>query len=191
MKKTFHALAALSVLCGAGCATTGHMPDEGMTGIAAGKGLVVFSTGASATNLVTSTSLRLVQGSSRKMYDKVVVNVDYPFKSHFPGEHGRVHTLQLPPGEYLFVPQVSNVYLVTTAAPIYRFTVGAGEATYIGNFWIADNQLTWSDAKSARDIDYFRSRNPALVSLPIVSQRAEFAMTLDRFESQGTIWGLP
>ncbi|HET9863442.1 MAG TPA: hypothetical protein VFP37_08365 [Steroidobacteraceae bacterium] len=162
-----------------------------MTAFAAGKGLVIFSTGASRTNIGASTSLRLVDGSSRKWYDKVVMNIDYPFESHFAGEHGHVRTLQLPPGEYFLMPQTANPFFVTTAAPVYRFSVEAGRATYIGNFRLHEDRLTCTDDKAARDLEFFRAKNPAMSSVAVTPSIAQLAMTLDKFQTNGTIWGLP
>lgn len=192
MRELRRAACAIAALWLASCATTGHKIDEGMTSIAAGKGLVMFSTGSNKTHLSTSSSLRLVEGSSRKVYDKVVIQIDYPlFKSHFPDEFGHVHTLQLPPGEYFLVPQITNPFIVTTAAPVFRFKVDAGEAAYIGNFWLQDGAIEVSDKKRQRDIDFFRAKNPGMGGVDVNPRPAEFAMTLDKFSTNGTIWGLP
>ncbi len=182
---------SLLLICLLGCATAGGIA-ENLTSIPEGKGLVLFSTGADKTNLANSTTLALVQGTSRKRYDKVVINIDYPFSSNFPNEHGHVRTLALPEGEYYLMPTSANPYVVMKHAPVYRFKTTNGRITYIGNFHLsADRLLLWSDSKYKRDVDYFFQKNPNLSGSRIDLQKAEIASDVSQFGIKGIIWDLP
>jgi hypothetical protein len=174
-----------------GCATTGHTIAENLASVPHGKGLVLFSTSADKTNLSFSTGLTLVEGASRKKYDKVIINLDYPFSSDFPNEHGHVRTLALPEGEYYFLPRSGNPYFVMTKAPVYKFKVTNSRITYIGNFHLSGNLLSWSGSQYRRDVDYFVQKNPAMANVSAEPQRIEVVSDVPQFEVKGIIWDVP
>ena len=134
-------LAILVMVC-CSCTTTGHSGLENLKSIPEGKGVLLFSTGASKTNLSFSTGLSLVNGKTHKKYDGVVINIDYPFPSNFKTEHGHVVTLVLPAGEYYLIPRSGNPAFVMKNAPVYGFNVINGKVCYIGNFFLNGNALT-------------------------------------------------
>jgi hypothetical protein len=146
----------------AGCTTVGTGVVTGIADVPPDKGVVVFSTGADQTNLSFSTALMLVDGESYKRYDKVIVNTDYPFSSHFAGEHGHVRSLSLKPGSYYLIPVSVNPFFVTTKAPIYKFAVAGGAVTYVGNVSLKNRVLTISESYQERDVKYFLDRNPKI-----------------------------
>jgi hypothetical protein len=190
MKRILEISLSFLLICLSGCATVGGMP-ENLASVPPGKGLALFSTGAAQTNLSFSTSLALVEGASRKKYDKVIINLDYPFSSNFPNEHGHVRILALPEGDYYLMPSSGNPYFVTTHAPVYRFKVVTGRITYIGNFHLAGNLLSWSGSKFQRDVDYFLKKNPNLSDSRIDVQKVEVASDVSKFPTKGIIWDAP
>ncbi len=191
MKKNIQLCLSLMLICLLGCATAGNIA-ENLTSVPEGKGLVLFSTGADTTNFAKSTSLALVQGTSLKKYDKVIINIDYPFSSNFPNEHGHVRTLSLPEGDYYLMPSSVNPYFVTTRAPVFKFRATKDHITYIGNFHLsATPSLSWSDSKYKRDVDYFLQKNPNLTSIRIDIKNPEPASNVSQFKTKGIIWDLP
>ncbi|MDX5994847.1 hypothetical protein [Ectopseudomonas alcaliphila] len=176
----------------ASCTTTGQGVDENLLQVPTGKGLVLFSTGAERPSSLHSTYLTLVEGNSRKSYDKVIIILNNPFTaSHFKDSHGQVRTLALPPGEYFLVPSSVNPYFIMITAPVYRFMVTEKEVTYIGNFHLGDNQLIWSPTKLQRDTEFFIEKNSAMSGADIKIQKAEIVSNVADFKIKGTIWGIP
>jgi hypothetical protein len=171
----------------AGCATPGQGTAENLTSIPQNRGLVLFSTSADKTNLSFSTVLTLVEGASLNKYDKVYINIDYPFSSNFPDEHAHVRTLALPQGEYFLLPSSGNPYLVMARAPVYKFKVSNDRIAYIGNFHLANNALRWEESKLKRDVDYFVRKNPGMANVPVEPQKAEIASDASRFRVNGII----
>jgi hypothetical protein len=193
MKRIIQRCLYLLLTCLLGCATAGGMV-ENVQSIPQGKGLVLFSTGAYQTNLSQSTTLKLVEGASRKRYDKVMINIDYPFASNFPNEHGHVRALALPAGDYYLLPDSGNPYVVMKKGAVYKFKVINGHITYIGNFYLSGNLLSWSfsESKYKRDVNYFLLKNPNLSGGRIESQRVEIAPEdVSEFRTKGIIWDLP
>jgi hypothetical protein len=189
-------VAVLLVIVLVGCATVGSKVGQNMTEIPKGKGIVLFSTGADKTNLAFSTGLRLVQAESRKVYDKVIVNIDYPFTSDFPDRHGHVRSLTLPAGRYFLIPKSGNPAFCLTSYPTYEFSVEPGGITYIGSFQISANRLKWDATSQNRDIDYFLRKNPALVTHTIEKQSVNIGtVQIDNCDSntfmRGIIWDSP
>jgi hypothetical protein len=174
-----------------GCATTGNTIAENLISVPHGKGLVLFSTGAAKTNLSFSTCLTLVEGTSQKKYDKVIINIDYPVSSYFPNEHGHVRTLALSEGEYYLLPRSGNPDFVMTKSPVYKFRVANNRITYIGNFQLYGNLLSWSESKYRRDVDYFVQKNPAMASIPVEPQKIEIVSDVSQFKIKGIIWDVP
>lgn len=184
---------ALSALCGlfSGCATIGQGIDVNMTSIPKGKGVVLFSTEAQKTSASMSTSLSLVNGISRHKYGNVIVIIDAPFHSDFPGRHGNVRTLTLPAGEYYFVPSCVNPFMYMAKAPVYKFEVKAGTLEYIGNFSIVGNQLHWSNATFPRDLAFFKAKNPKLAEMWIDIGNVYYAGNVANFKMNGMTSDLP
>src|SRR5512138_1618008 len=164
-----------------GCATVGGM-SENLASIPPGKGVALFSTGAAKTKLSFSTRLALIQGSSRKQYSQVNINLDYPAASDFSGEHGHVRNLVLPAGEYYLMPVAVNPFSEITKGSVYRFQVAEGRTTYLGNFFLANDVISWSDQMAQRDSDLFRRKNPAFAATKIEPQKVELAGDLADFQ---------
>jgi hypothetical protein len=187
-------LLMLAVL--AGCTTVGRSVVQDMPEIPPGKGVVLFSTGADATNLSFSTGLRLVQAETMKRYDKVAITIDYPFASDFPDSHGHVRSLTLPQGNYFLVPRSGNGFFCLVKYPMYRFTVRAGAISYIGSFQLSSRKLSIIRTYQQRDIQVFYRRNPALKSQAVVFQqvvigRESFNSCEENNSIKGVIWEAP
>jgi hypothetical protein len=167
-----------------------------MTAVPSDKGVVVFSTSADSTSSVASIGLYLVQAATRKRYDRVVINIDYPFKSHFPSEHAHVRSLTLPAGDYYFIPYGDNAIFCLVKYPTYGFSVEAGSIAYLGAFRLSSNALTVSSYRRERDVAYFVDRNPSLRSEEIkpealvIGDRSVDSCDADE-SVDGIIWNLP
>jgi hypothetical protein len=191
---------ALLPLLAAGCVTVEGGIAENLHAIPPDRGLVLFSTSADETNLSLNTSLRLVQGSTLRKYDKVVINLNYPFS----GSQFHVRSLLLPEGYYYLQPLSLNPQFVVTNAPIYRFTVRAGRATHIGNFHLSlphvsrvresrktQGRLSWSGETYARDVEYFKARNPEFRNRGFDRQAVSIGPPYSSFKTQGAIEEIP
>ncbi|MHA6844258.1 hypothetical protein [Ralstonia syzygii] len=178
-----------------GCAHTGRGYVTNISNPPEDKGIALFSTCARETRSVLSTTLWLVNGESRKKYDQVLINLDYPFPSDFDGEHCNLRTLSLPVGTYYFVPHSGNAYFEATKAPIYRFSVNKGEIIYLGGLYLISEDwkflLSFSENHRAKDLDLFLSKNPGVSRNNIVSRYMELDSQPKYFPIQGTIFGLP
>lgn len=194
-KKSMRAFMLSMILMLSGCAHTGRGYVTNINNPPDGKGIVLFSTCARETRSVLSITLWLVNGESRKKYDQVLINLDYPFPSDFDGEHCNLRTLSLPAGTYYFVPHSGNAYFEAIKIPIYRFSVKNGEITYLGGLYLVrDNSQFWlsfSKNHSAKDLDLFFSKNPGISRGDIVSRYMELDSQPKYFPIQGTIFGLP
>ena len=196
MKRMLRLCISLQLIYLFGCTTIGEM-SENLISVPQGKGLVLFSTGADRTTMWLDTGLMLVEGSTRRKYERALISVNYPISSDFPHEHGHVRTLALPEGDYYLLPEsggescfLPNVY-VENKAPVYKFKSSSGRISYIGNFYLSeDNVLTWSESKYKRDADYFLQRNPSLSGIPIDIQKVEVASEVSQFRVKSCIWGI-
>ena len=180
----------------AGCTTVGQGIATDIAEVPSDKGIVVFSTGADQTNVSFSTNLMLVDGASYKRYEKVLVNIDYPFPSQFPGEHGHVRSLSLKPGSYYLVPAPGNPFFVSTKAPIYTFSVTSGVVTYVGSLSLKSHVLTIDQSHQERDIRYFLDRNPKIRPDQVTTAVMRIYGYVSPgspppFEIKGTIWDAP
>ena len=185
----------LSFLLLSGCAHTGRGYVENIGAAPENKGIALFSTCARETRSVLSTTLWLVNGESRKKYDQVLINLDYPFPSDFAGEHCNLRTLSLPAGTYYFVPHSGNAYFEAKKIPIYRFSVRNSEITYLGGLYLASENsrflLSFSEGHVTKDLDLFLSKNPGVRRNDIVTRYMELDSQPESFPIQGTIFGLP
>src|SRR5262245_9515112 len=135
------AIVAASMSAGVGAVDL----EDGITGIPADRGLIVFST--SGTKVFSKGSfLNLGNQESKRLYIHAFYRLDppKPDESDFSDELGEIHQIFLPPGEYVFVPQSRRMrdwYL-----PIYKFTVTAGKAIYVGNYWHGDKAYEVRDS---------------------------------------------
>ncbi len=171
------------------CGVVGGGVAQNLASIPQERGLVVFSTSASQTSVATSVGLILVQGSSMKAYDKVAININSPvLGSDFKDLHGKVRSLLLPSGDYYLVPKVANPFFLTKQAPVFKFSVTAGQASYIGNIHFSNGELHASNAFQARDIGHFRMHNPAFHKMSFVDAPLAQSGLFSEFKVQGTIW---
>ncbi|WP_159067930.1 hypothetical protein [Trinickia symbiotica] len=178
-----------------GCAHTGRGYVTNINNAPDDKGIALFSTCARETRSVVSTTLWLVNGESRKKYDQVLINLDYPFPSDFNGEHCNLRTLSLPAGTYYFVPHSGNAYFNVTKAPIYRFSVKNGQIAYLGELYLISEgrnfRLLFSTNHSEKDLDLFLSKNPGISRGNVVSRYMELDSQPENFAIRGLIFGLP
>jgi hypothetical protein len=187
--------AVISILL-SGCTIAGKGVVTDVAAVPAGKGLVVFSTGAAQTSTSFATRVTLVEAASMKRYDKVAMSIDYPFASDFPDMHANVRTLTLPPGKYYLVPHAGNPAMLTTRAPIYSFEVKANMIEYLGNIYLDGHFLALRNDFKERDIGFFVARNPALRDIPIEVDSLRIDRYLNdvngaTFNVQGVIWEAP
>ncbi|WP_431206920.1 hypothetical protein [Burkholderia cepacia] len=138
----------------------------------------------------------LVNGASHKKYDSILINVDYPFPSDFPGGHANLRSFNLPEGDYYLVPKPVNWILRTRRAPIYRFRVIGGAVSYVGSLYFSGASINLVDGNSSRDIDLFLRRNPELkrssVGEDLMRFDSEYSIDdPNRFEVKGVIFGSP
>jgi hypothetical protein len=176
----------------AGCTTVGGGVSENLKTIPPGKGIALFSTSADQTSLSFSTYLTLVEGSSFRKYDKVIINIDYPlFSSHFGNLHGHARSLVLPAGDYYFRPSSGNPYFIVTEAPIYKFKVSEGHISYLGNVHLSGNHLQFSTNFYDRDVAFFQRKNPDLSTVSITRSPLENGPKFSEFRISGIIWDAP
>jgi hypothetical protein len=148
--------------------------EDGITAIPADRGLVVLSTSGTRVRFALGSFLELADPASKRLYVYGHYLLDPPRtldESAFTDELGRIHQIFLPPGEYAYVPELRRLrdwYL-----PVYKFTVSAGAAIYVGNFWLGDKTYEVRDSQVQRDLDVFRKKNPALNSLSISAVKLE------------------
>ncbi len=194
-KRPIVSFALSLLLMFSGCAHTGQGYVTNIKNAPDNKGIALFSTCARETRTVVSTTLWLVNGESRKKYDQVLINLDYPFQSDFNGEHCNLRTLSLPAGTYYFVPHSGNAYFKVTKAPIYRFSVKNGEIAYLGGLYLISEgrnfRLLFSTNHSEKDFDLFLSKNPGISRDNIVSRYMELDSQPENFVIRGLIFGLP
>lgn len=138
------------------------------------RGIVLFSTGAERPNGF-SYALRLVEGQSRRVYDRGVFNMDSPLLGwDFEAVHARVFSLSLRPGTYYLVAQFQGgAYWCTTDFPVFTFEVEERSIRYIGHFQIDSSRIFLRDGDAARDMEFFRRKNPALASVEIQDRPSE------------------
>jgi hypothetical protein len=148
--------------------------EDGITAIPADRGLVVLSTSGTRVKFALGSFLELADPASKRLYVYGHYLLDPPRtldESVFKDELGRIHQIFLPPGEYAYVPELRRLrdwYL-----PVYKFTVSAGKAIYVGNYWLGDKTYEVRDSQMQRDLAVFREKNPALSSLEISSLKLE------------------
>jgi len=179
-----------------GCATVGRHVITDLKSAPQEKGLALFSTGAKETNLAFSTGLTLIEGVSLKKYDKVIMNFDYPFASHFPNEHGHLRSLILPEGDYYLAPTPGNPAFVMVEFPVFKFHVKKGEISYLGDLFLSGSRIQLTNDFENRDLNLFLSKNPSLQRGDIASGKMEIHTQFvsnkpNSFYIKGIIWDLP
>lgn len=190
--KLLKILVLSSVTALAACTTVGKDAMQNLQSIPPGKGIALFSTSANQTSVSSSSRLVLVEGSTLKEYDKVIISIDYPFfTSHFADVHGFLISLVLPPGDYYLKPAPGNPYLIVTQAPVYKFTVLPDKISYVGNIHLAHPHLRHSMDFSARDISVFQKNNPSISSIAIERHPLEVGPKFSDFHTKGIIWEAP
>ena len=187
-------LSILVALClslgNSGCTTVGKGVSEGIQSIPEKRGLVLFSTGSDKTSLVNSLFLELIDANSMKTFDKVIISIDYPFKSNFEGVHAHVRSINLPEGEYYLAPKAANIYFRVTEAPVYKFRVRNNQATYIGTFQLSGQFISWNKENTKRDLKYFHEKNPGFTA-SFDLQPIELGPKFKELQRTGIIWSAP
>lgn len=179
-------------LCSCGN-TVGRDVSKGLTSVPAGRGVVIFTTSSNdlSPDWRSHTDLRLANGVSRKVYDKVVVQINSNFVDYdFPSSREKVRSLSLPEGSYYFIPTAISTYVCTIDVPIFRFSVKADTVSYLGNFFLnvgnavrsaeppprtfdrAINMLVLGTTMH-RDVDFFLKNNPGMSQYSIVANPPE------------------
>ncbi|MBB3177939.1 hypothetical protein [Variovorax sp. Sphag1AA] len=180
-----------ALLCG--CTTVGKDVAANLQRVPEDKGIVLFSTGSVNTSIAFPVSIRLVNGISKKWYDKVIISFSYPLESHFKESYGRVRSLTLPPGKYYLIPWGANPYFQTTGAPLFTFEVVGGRVTYIGSLFYDSGRITLQDFNRARDVRYFSEKNPGFnvsaVDIALI-QKVGYLTAPSSF-MKGIIWDAP
>jgi len=157
--KLFPRIAVACLAIAAGTGQAAHDLENGIKEIPPDRGLVVFSTSGTKAGFAIGSFLRLIDPESKRVYGSVYYSLDPDKESDFTDELGKMRQIYLRPGEYMFAPDLARMrdwYL-----PVYKFTVKAGSAIYVGNFWLGKKQYEVRD-RSQRDLEIFRTNNPAL-----------------------------
>jgi hypothetical protein len=190
--------ALLSAFLLGGCAIAGKGVATNLESVPPSKGVVVFSTSADELSASFAWRLMLVEGESRKKYDKVVIflNAKLAAAPTFAEQNSVVRTLTLPPGDYYFVPVPVNPALDLVRTPVYRFSVVAGAVEYIGTVHLEQQRLTVEQSHFDRDVEFFKQKNPTLRDVKVQASTMAVDRYLSResgagFEIKGIIWDAP
>jgi hypothetical protein len=167
-------LPAFPILVFCGCAIPiPSSVDRSLSEAPAGQGLVVFSTGAEKTSIVSGTALDLRAAGSRSAYKGgLAINIDsWREPSDFQDEHGNVRMVALEPGDYCLYPFVRSAffYQYKSKPPEFAFHVRAGELSYLGSIFLANGSLSVRDRRD-RDLALVRVQNPGLNDVAIEQQ---------------------
>jgi hypothetical protein len=137
------------------------------------KGVLILSAGAPTQCITMGTFLKVVDAKTGSQPDSAnLIGVDvYIYKSDFPGHHGTINAVPLPPGRYEIRPFVANPYYSPIIIPNYVVEIAAGELIYGGEVFMPracamDTLFTIRD-EFTRDTELAISKNPALAGRPI------------------------
>jgi len=148
----------LACLAGAALGAEAKSPDFAAAD-ATSKAFVLLSTSAASTSMAAGTMLKLLRITSKgdkiklKQIDGFFLN--NPFvKSHSATEHMNVHWRALEPGDYVLEDALVNPTACWTKITSFRFSVVGGQALYLGDFRVENNELAVRN-QYERDRDYF------------------------------------
>lgn len=192
-----HVLILAVFLVLSGCTTVGRGVATSMSNVPPGKGIVIFSTSSAETSLSFPWKMTLVDGASRKRFDKVIIFIDAKTAAPtFSARNTIVRSLTLNAGTYYLVPLPGNPAMRVVNTPIYTFSVEGGQIQYIGNVMLGNHGLSVATDGRDRDIDFFMAKNPSLKATSVVTR----SMTVDSyiapgsrnpFAIDGVIWEAP
>jgi hypothetical protein len=160
----------------AGCTSVKSSLKEPLPApLAAGKGVVLFSTGAPEGSYVNVYGLSLTSvskaGDTSNLSTDILINRGYD-TSDFPDEHGQVRMVVLDEGAYCFYPRVLNPYMTLKGRiPQLAFHVKGGAVTYIGSLFMEGMSFTVRN-KEARDLEKALATRPELEKMPRATQLA-------------------
>lgn len=177
MKNIVNVLLAMAL---AGCATGKNISSVDVLPASAfeasGKGIVLFSAGAPAHCMSTSTFLIPYEAATNKPPpNSFMIPVDsFAVKSDFADHHGTISALSLSPGKYFLSPTIANPYVTAYETPKFGFDVVAGETTYLGELFMTrscslNNSYVVRDAY-LRDVELAAKRNPAFTRVKPVKR---------------------
>lgn len=192
-----HGLILAAFLVLSGCTTVGRGVATEMPNIPPGKGIVIFSTSSAETSLSFPWKMTLVDGASKKRFDKVIIFIDAKTAAPtFSARNTIVRSLTLNAGTYYLVPLPGNPAMRVVNTPIYTFSVEEGRIQYAGNVMLGNQGLSIATDGRERDVNFFMVKNPSLKSMPVVTR----SMTVDsyiapgnrnQFAIEGVIWEAP
>jgi hypothetical protein len=99
-------------------------------------------------------------------------------KSDFTDHQGNISVLNLPAGDYEVYTWLAGNF-VPIRIPYAKFTVEAGKAVYVGEFYLPvacrANTLGGFRDQEDRDLSFVRQKNPAFASVVFDKRIARFA----------------
>jgi hypothetical protein len=157
------------LLLAAGCTSVTTSLRQPLPELLPGKGIVVFSTGASEASYMSVIALRLetprADGGSSTSGTDVMMNRGYD-SSDFSDEHGQVRMAVLGEGPHCLYPVHTNPYVTLRGAiPNFAFRVKAGAVTYVGSIFMDGLSLSVRN-REKRDMELAVAAQPQLAPLP-------------------------
>jgi hypothetical protein len=156
-----------------------YAPEHASLPPPAGSGVLIVSTGAPKGCTSFATDLVFAEFGAQ-MHRKDVGGswVDNGFaKSDFEGQKGTLSVFILPEGEYQAYPVPVNPTFVAARMPRAKVTVRAGEAVYVGEFFLRE-ACKWGSYevrdREARDLAQLRVRRPEFSGMVIVKRLMTF-----------------
>lgn len=163
---------AAGLMLNACAAFTNHnAPEKIGVAQAASNGFVVLSTGAASRCFNVATQLNIAPVGHPRWQDVVAsVQVDnFSIKSDFGDHQGNVSVLSLPAGDYEIYPSVLNPLYVPERVSYAQFRVNAGEAVYIGEYYLTmacgTNTRAAFSNQAERDLGLVRQKNPSFAAV--------------------------
>jgi hypothetical protein len=178
------ALAAVLLIGGCGAIGNREGPENASASPPPSEGTVVISTGAAAPCFQASTFLVIAPLGQTYFQNKLPFNhvhsisVDvWAAKSDFSDHQGNISVLNLPAGDYEMYTWLAGNF-VPIRIPYAEFTVEAGKAVYIGEYYMdiacRANTLGGFRDREDRDLSFVRQKNPAFASVVFDKRIARF-----------------
>jgi hypothetical protein len=163
------------LLLATGCTSVTTSLRQPLPPLPPGKGIVVFSTGASEASYMSVIALRLqtlrADGSAPTSGTDVMMNRGYD-SSDFKDEHGQVRLAVLDEGTHCLYPVHTNPYVTLKGTiPNFAFRVKPGAVTYAGSIFMDGLSFTVRN-REKRDMELALATRAELAGLPKVSAPA-------------------
>lgn len=158
------------LLVATGCTSFKTSLKQQAADLSPGKGVVVFSTGASDTHYIGSTMglllvWRSASGAASSIGTDALIDNGY-IRSQFEDEYGQVRMAVLDEGPYCFIPVMVSGTSRLVDPPSFAFRVKAGAVTYIGSLYLDGGRMMVRLGKRTRDMDAALAAHPELAKLP-------------------------